>query len=224
MKELLERDYIAEHKISSRDVTAVPEITDSVDFDLTDDFPIEILPLGIGQLSIHNEKGNLEIIHYENFVNQCKRPASFLRGRSKCDFILTSIDNHEIALLIEMTSALGSIANLQKVIIRETDGATAFPGGKFEKCEFQLYSSLRDLMEVQSISEVLNAYAKRICLMAYKIEPYRDTSIIHTRPYSRYLQIESKATSDNGAIIPCPSIEALGFEYRRIEHSYVFSL
>lgn len=224
MKELLERAYIAEHKISSRDVTAVPEITDSVDFDLKDDFPIEILPLGIGQLSIHNEKGNLEIIHYENFVNQCKRPASFLRGRSKCDFILTSIDNHEIALLIEMTSALGSIANLQKAIISEADGATVFPGGKFEKCEFQLYSSLRDLMVVQSISEVLNAYAKRIGLMAYKIEPYSDTSIIHTRPYSRYLQIESKATSDNGAIIPCPSIEALGFEYRRIEHSYVLSL
>lgn len=112
MKELLESDYVAEHKISSRDVTAVPEITDSVDFDLKDDFPIEILPLGKGQLSIHNEKGNLEIIHYENFVNQCKRPASFLRGRSKCDLILTCIDNRETVLLIEMTSALGSIANL----------------------------------------------------------------------------------------------------------------
>ena len=74
MKELLERDYIAEHKISSRDVTAVPEITDSVDFDLKDDFPIEILPLGIGQLSIHNEKGNLEIIHYENFVINANVP------------------------------------------------------------------------------------------------------------------------------------------------------
>ena len=207
MKELLESDYIVGHNISSRGVTVVPEITDSVDFDLKDSFPIEILPLGMGQLSIHNEKGNLEIIHYENFVNQCKRPASFLRGRSKCDLILTCIDNRETVLLIEMTSALGSIANLQKAIVRETDGAIAFPGGKFEKCEVQLY-----------------AYAKRICLMAYKIEPYRDTSIIHTRPYSRYLQIESKATSDNGAILPCPAIEALGFEYRRIEHSYVFSL
>ena len=38
MKELLERDYIVEHKISSRDVTAVPEISDSVDFDLTPQF------------------------------------------------------------------------------------------------------------------------------------------------------------------------------------------
>ena len=224
MKELLEKDYIVGHNISSRDVTVVPEITDSVNFDLKDDFPIEILPLGRGQLSIHNEKGNLEIIHYENFVNQCKRPASFLRGRSKCDFILTCIDNLETVLLIEITSALGSIANLQKPIVRETDGVTAFPGGKFEKCEFQLYSSLRDLMGIQSISDVLNAYAKRICLMAYKIEPYKDCSIIHTRPYSRYLQIESKATSDNGAIIHCPLIESLGFEYRRIEHSFVFSL
>ena len=104
MKELLESDYIVGHNISSRGVTVVPVITDSVDFDLKDNFPIEILPLGMGQLSTHNEKGNLEIIHYENFVNQCKRPASFLRGRSKCDLILTCIDNRETALLIEMTS------------------------------------------------------------------------------------------------------------------------
>ena len=107
MKELLESDYIVKHKISSRDVMVVPKFTDSVDFDLKDDFPIEILHLGKGQLSIHNEKGNLEIIHYDNFVNQCKRPASFLRGRSKCDLLLTCIDNRETVLLIEMTSALG---------------------------------------------------------------------------------------------------------------------
>lgn len=109
MKELLESDYIVGHNISSRGVTVVPEITDSVDFDLKDGFPIELLPLGKGQLSIHNEKGNLEIIHYENFVNQCKRPASFLMGRSECDLILTCIDNRETVLLIEMTSALGSM-------------------------------------------------------------------------------------------------------------------
>ena len=224
MKELLEKDYIVRHNISSRGVTVVPEITGAVDFDLKDDFPIKILPLGMGQLSIHNEKGNLKIIHYENFVNQCKRPASFLRGRSKCDFILTCIDNHETVLLIEMTSALGSVANLKKAIIRETDGATVFPGGKFEKCEHQLYSSLKDLMDVHSISVFMNAYSKRVCLMAYKIEPYKDTPIVYPRPYSKYLQIESRATSDNGAIIPCPLIEALGFEYRRIEHSYVFSI
>ena len=64
MKDLLESDYIVGHNISSRGVMVVPEITDFVDFDLKDDFPIEILPLGMGQLSIHNEKGNLEIIHY----------------------------------------------------------------------------------------------------------------------------------------------------------------
>ena len=33
---------------SSRGVTVIPEFTDSVDFDLKDDFPIEILPLGRG--------------------------------------------------------------------------------------------------------------------------------------------------------------------------------
>lgn len=51
MKELLESDYIVKHKISSRDVMVVPKFTDSVDFDLKDDFPIEILPLGIVNLT-----------------------------------------------------------------------------------------------------------------------------------------------------------------------------
>lgn len=224
MKELLEKDYIVGHNISSRGVTVVPEITDCVDFDLKDDFPIKILPCGEGQLSIHNEKGNLEIIHYESFVNQCKRPRSFLKGRRKCDFILSCIDKPETVLLIEMTSALGSIANLQKAIVRESDGLTEFPGGKFQKCESQLLCSLKDLMAVRSISEALNSYSKRVCLMAYKIEPYTNISITNTKPYSKYLQIESKSTMDKGAIVPCPSIEALGFEYRRIEHSYKFSL
>lgn len=222
MKELLERDYIVGYNISSQGVTVAPEITDSVDFDLNDVFPIEILSIGTGQLSIHNEKGKLEIIHYENFVNQCKRPASFLNGRKKCDMLLACIDRPETVLLIEMTSALGSCVNLEKAIINKTDGVVVYQGGKYEKCEFQLYSSLQDLMSVHSISMALNSYSRRICLMAYKIEPYKNIQICDTKPYSRYLQIEAKETSDNGAIIPCPSIEALGFEYRRIEHSYVF--
>lgn len=48
MKELLEKDYIVRHNISSRGVMVEPKFTDFVDFDLKDDFPIEILPLGLG--------------------------------------------------------------------------------------------------------------------------------------------------------------------------------
>lgn len=58
MKELLERDYIVGHNISSHGVTVVPEITDSVDFDLNDAFPIKILPIGTGQLS--SRMGNMK--------------------------------------------------------------------------------------------------------------------------------------------------------------------
>lgn len=56
MKELLESDYIVGHNISSRGVTVVPEITDFVDFDLKDGFPIEILPLGKGQFPFITRK------------------------------------------------------------------------------------------------------------------------------------------------------------------------
>ena len=53
MKELLESDYIVGHNISSRGVTVVHEITDFVDFDLKDGFPIEILPLGNVSLTLN---------------------------------------------------------------------------------------------------------------------------------------------------------------------------
>ena len=61
--------------------------------------------------------------------------------------------------------------------------------------------------------------------MAYTIKPVQTKSqSISSRPFAKYLAIEAKATSDNGAIIDCPKIEELGFEYRRIEHQYVFKL
>lgn len=225
MKQLLENDFLKHHKVTATVAVDCLCVTD-VDFDLDDqDSPISQKALGAGKASFHNDNGELEIVHYEDFINQCDKPPSFKKGRKKCDYLLCHTTTPETIMLLEITSALGSRANLKKPITHKTTNKPLYKGGKFEKCEDQLFQSLSTLVEVPSISRRLKAYTRRICLMAYTIKPAQAKSqSIGSRPFAKYLTVEAKATSDNGAIIDCPRIEELGFEYRRIEHQYVFKL
>lgn len=227
MKQLLENDFLKHYGVTSTVAIDCLSITD-VDFDLDDeDSPISLKALGKGKASFHNDNGDLEIIHYEDFINQCAKPRSFKNGRKKCDYLLYHTTTPKTVVLLEITSALGSRANLEKPITHRTTGEALYEGGKFEKCEDQLFQSLSTLVEVPSISGKLNVHTRRICLMAYTIKPaqtWLQLILKFCRPFAKYLAIEAKATADNGAIIDCPKIEKLGFEYRRIEHQYVFKL
>ena len=225
MKQLLENDFLKHYGVTSTVAIDCLCVTD-VDFDLDDeDSSISLKALGAGKASFHNDNGELEIIHYEDFINKCDKPPSFKKGRKKCDYLLCHTTTPETVMLLEITSALGSQANLEKRIVHRTTCEVLYEGGKFEKCEDQLFQSLCTLVKVPSISGKLNEYTRKICLMAYTIKPAQTNSqSIGSRPFAKYLTIEAKATSDNGAIIDCPRIEKLGFEYRRIEHQYVFKL
>lgn len=225
MKQLLENDFLKHHKVTATVAVDCLCVTD-VDFDLDDqDLSIGLKALGKGKASFHNDNGELEIVHYEDFINQCDKPPSFKKGRKKCDYLLYHTTTPENVMLLEITSALGSQANLEKPIIHRTTGNVLYEGGKFEKCEDQLFQSLSTLVKVPSISGKLNEYTRKICLMAYTIKPAQTKSqSIGSRPFAKYLAIEAKATADNGAIIECRRMEDLGFEYRRIEHQYVFKL
>lgn len=225
MKQLLENDFLKHYGVTSTVAIDCLCVTD-VDFDLDDeDSSISLKALGAGKASFHNDNGELEIIHYEDFINKCDKPPSFKKGRKKCDYLLCHTTTPETVMLLEITSALGSQANLEKRIVHRTTCEVLYEGGKFEKCEDQLFQSLCTLVKVPSISGKLNEYTRKICLMAYTIKPAQTKSqSIGSRPFAKYLTIEAKATSDNGAIIDCPRIEKLGFEYRRIEHQYVFKL
>ena len=225
MKQLLENDFLKHYGVTSTVAIDCLCVTD-VDFDLDDeDSSISLKALGAGKASFHNDNGELEIIHYEDFINKCDKPPSFKKGRKKCDYLLCHTTTPETVMLLEITSALGSQANLEKRIVHRTTCEVLYEGGKFEKCEDQLFQSLCTLVKVPSISRKLNKFTRRICLMAYTIKPVQTKSqSIGSRHFAKYLKIEAKATSDNGAIIECPRIEKLGFEYRRIGHQYVFKL
>lgn len=224
MKHLLENEFVTAHGIHSHPV-ADELVTTEVAFDLVDmRSPIELKPLGSGSISLKNTHGELSVVHYEDFIDQCKKPRSFYEGRKKCDYLLTHTDGSHTAMLVEITSALGNTDSLRAPIHHKKRGTVLYEGGKFEKCEEQLYQSLHDLKAVELISARLDAYNQRICMMAYVINSYTDKALLRKKPFLRYLHIEAKATADNGAALSSPKIESLGFEYRRIEHSHVFTM
>lgn len=197
----------------------------SPEFDL-DDIPGPVHPLavGAGKVTFKDNHGELEIVNYEDFVNQCKAPPAFLNGRKKCDYAIVS-DRSQM-LLIEITSATGSVQNLMKPIINQRTGAVIFQGGKYEKAENQLRATLQTIMQVVTISNYVSQFSMKTALMAYKVNPLSVVPALGpgVSTYSRYLAIETRETRQNGALLSCPQIEAYGFEYRRINHNAAFHL
>ncbi len=167
-------------------------------------------------------------IHYEQFINQLAGTA-FERGRKRCDFLLYDEGtNHNYFILNEQTSTLDTLANLSKSIKNARTGECLYPGGKNEKVEHQLSETLSTLNEVPALYEFINKYKHKICLMSYLIKKKGSDSEQIPKAKrlftSRYKEIEARETGEDGALLNCPIINDLGFEYRRISHEYTFSL
>lgn len=224
MKDLLENDYVAHHNLGhSRPKPAADCVaTDLEEFDVDDTVP-PILSAGEGKLTLANRWfGALEIASYERFVDQCKKPTSFLQGRKKCDLFALHQSDDGYAVLVELTSALGTVRDLSKPIPRI--GKPQYPGGKYEKAVVQLASSLADLLAVPEILRRVSAKRHKVCLMAYRLFPHTDPDYLMKHPMERYLKTEAVETADCGAVLSCPEVERYGFEYRRISHDYAFQL
>ena len=108
LKDLLEKDFVSHHGIHVSPVADAVMVSSASChccaygrcccpcgcFDLDDmPSPVQVLPLREGKVSFENKvHGEIEVVAYENFVNQCTRPASFLKGRKKCDYVLKHTD------------------------------------------------------------------------------------------------------------------------------------
>ena len=222
MKALFDTDFKIHYGIISRGAIAVEHLVKNRSFDLDDKSTPPVVSIGNGQLSV-NTTEDVDILEYEKFINQCKAPRSFSNGRRRCDYLMTTHASSSAVCLIEMTSATGSESKLS-LPINDKNGNVIYPGGKKEKVEDQLSQSLQTMLEVPSIQSDFAVRKRKICLMSYIVYPY--TSIIDRlrHPLMRFLGIESQEVGNDGAIISCPSIEAMGFEYRRISHKFAFKL
>lgn len=228
LSDLLMYDFIQYYKISSKGITVDEQLSNDEQFDLEDmQSPFKLKPFGDGTLSFTGNREQLEIVHYEDFVGQCKRPVSFLNGRKRCDYILcsTKVKDNENShvILAELTSTLGTVANLQKTI-KSHHGEVLFEGGKYEKAEKQLAESLANLMAVPRIKKLFVSSKDKQCILAYKVIPYTDPVKRMQHPMQRYLAIESEETKENGAILADETINSYGFTFRRLNHAASYKL
>lgn len=218
MKELLKMDFMEHYGIlSAICVDAyVTEGRADKKFDMDDGEGV--LPEGCGKLTIVNENGTFDLLHYEGLIGQCKSPKSFQKGLKRCDNVLWHKDIGGIFLLCEITSANGKRDNLE-IPIKD------FEGGKMQKAERQLEVSLKTLMDVPKIKEYVDRYASKVCLMAYKVLTYKEEKINDfVKPFQRFSLVEMHETEDNGAELESPSINEMGFSFRRIAHGAVFKI
>lgn len=224
MKNLFEIDFVAHYGITTPNITVDESYITQPIFDIDDKVMPSIVAARQGQVSLSNVPGGVDVLAYEKFINDCKKPTAFSNGLKRCDYVLTSHSNNAVVCLLEMTSAQGSTSSLSLPISNRKTGVVTYAGGKYEKVEDQLSTSLRTMLAVPAIANDFRSRVRKICLMSYVVYPYSSVldRIIH--PFMRYLRIESRETRDTGTWINCPAIQALGFEYRRISHDYTFTL
>lgn len=173
----------------------------------------------------HSNRTEVQVINYEAYLIGLKG-TKFETGRKRCDFILheTGGSCDSFYILNEQTSTKKNIENLSKPIL-DKDKNVIYPGGKYEKAEIQLLETLRTIKAVPSISAFINRYKRKVCLMSYLIKPDEDSKVSSAqKSFGRYKLIESRETGENGALLEHPSINAEGFEFRRISHEYSFRL
>lgn len=226
MINLLKRELPLHYKLS-RTIVDIPfEITAQECFDLTDKGQKLVVDYKAGNVSFdHSSQTEVQVINYESYLIGLKG-TKFETGRKRCDFILYEIggDADSFYILNEQTSTKGSIDNLSKPILDKNKNVT-YPGGKYEKVEAQLLETLKTIKDVPSISSFIDKYKRKICLMSYSINTDQDLKVTDARKvFGRYRRVESRETKENGALLEQPSINAEGFEYRKISHEYSFHL
>lgn len=213
--------YFANHYGLGRLVLIEEAQTAEKRFDLMDDDGAKIVDYGNGYASFDNDNENeIAVLDYEGYIDKYTG-TKFYNGRGKCDCIIES-EVGKTLILDEITSSTSGIENLTKPI----NGRKKYEGGKFEKVEHQLHDSLQTLIEVPEIASYVNTLSKKICLCSYTLYSSDVMSLIGD-PVSAFnlgqKEVE-RQVGENGAKISCPPIEALGFEFRRISHSFTFSI
>lgn len=220
IKQLIDTYFAKYYKLSR--VRFIDEHhTTEKSFDIKERGNAAIAEFGGGSASFDNEvQRDIAVLDYEGYIDKYVGTV-FHAGRLKCDYILES-ETGTTVIFDEITSSVSGIENLQKPII----GKKQYPGGKFEKVEQQLFESLKTLHDVPEIAYYLDSRSKRVCLCSYKLFSSIALSLIGdpVTAFARGMKEAERQGGENGVKISCPQIEALGFEYRRISHAFVYHI
>lgn len=220
MKSLLENDLPAHYGVGRRRSCAEIRTT-FPEFDLTEDDACFVVDYKTGFASFCDNPYLLSVINYDTYIGKFTG-TEIAEGRRRCDFVITDVESDEIVILCELTSSIGGTDNLLSPIKKKKkDGGVTvvFPGGKYQKAEFQLSQSLETMTEVPSIAAYFDGKRRKVCLMSYLIKPANDNAV---NAFNRNRLTEAEEAGENGAQVSCPQIERYGFDYFRISHAYSF--
>lgn len=220
IKQLIDSHFARNYHFR-RVVTIDESRTKEERFDLKGENGASVVAYGGGFASFKNDSHNeIAVLDYEGYIDKYAGSA-FHKGRLKCDYILES-EKEATVIFNEITSSNRGIENLQKAIT----GRKSYPGGKFEKAENQLFYSLQTLSGVPEVAAYFEKQAKKVCLCSYKLYVSEEQSLIGNpvSVFTRGLSEADMQAGENGVKISSPQIEAFGFEFRRISHSYTFNI
>lgn len=197
------------------------EKTTDAQFDLVDATPAITNP-GNGAVTIANPNSAIcEIFHLDGFLKQYNKYA-FTNGINPCDYLVTV--KEKSLLFVELTES-NDVNNLQKAIKNKKTGNIIFPGGKNEKAQKQLESSVGLFMKDQCFQQAASAFSKKTCIFGYKICTASGPGGVKApKVFSRSRTIASQLTQNKGEQLSSPVLETLGFSLYRIAHPYKFDI
>lgn len=140
------------------------EITNKLDFEITDKNKTIVQSEGMGVAKFHNQgRKNIEILDFEGFINQFSQKLRAGQGK-KCDFILTDAYGSDIIVFNEISKL--SSESLKSFPQQETDNA---PQNKMEKSFEQLKNSIERLYKSAALACHINGYHTKIGLFSFRL-------------------------------------------------------
>ena len=190
------------------------EKTTETEFDLADATPALTNPSN-GAITIANpNSAECEIFHLDNFLKQYNK-YTFTNGIHPCDYLVTVKNN--ALLFVELTECI----DINKAIKDKKTGNVIFAGGKNEKAQTQLETTLCLFMSDPCFQQAASAYPQKKCIFGYKIRTAPGPAGVKApSTFSRNRVIASQLTQNKGEQLSNPAIESLGFNLYRIAHPY----
>lgn len=175
MKNLIDKDFKAYYKAKypaiGRSAALIKETKVSLSSSsfCIDDKGVASAPTAVLVIN-KSQEDTVHLFHYDEFQKQM--PNSFQNGRLNCDYII--LWKTDQFLFCELTTGSNEI-NLSKPIFNSTKNNVKFPGGKFEKVQYQLAQTVNTLMEVPSIKQAIDNLSVKLCILGYRVSEFAST-------------------------------------------------
>ena len=104
ISELLSSDFLDFYQVRRGRITVVSQLVRCNSFDLDDDMSQTsfVKEVGQGKLTFVGNKEYIEVVAYDDFFKQIKKPVAFVSSHKHCDYLIVSDETMENFLFVEL--------------------------------------------------------------------------------------------------------------------------